>query len=133
MKVAAVLLVASMLGCLSPSIVSINVDVSVEDFIEYWTQLIRRWPIYFDSQCLPTPELPSRDDVHSRVRFEEVSSAVLATCTFTKSTWVIKIGDDKWASGCVPHELGHAACQFLAQPDGCEDFEHVGPFIGCET
>ena len=77
-----------------------------------------------------TPELPDREVIRSWVRFEEVSATKLDTCTFSLSG-LISIGDDKWASGCVPHELGHAACAYLGGPSACPDFEHVGRKIGC--
>jgi hypothetical protein len=65
--------------------------------------------------------------IRSRVEFQEVPVAYLSTCTFTRATFVIRIGDDKWGSGCVPHELGHAACEALGMPDGCQTFEHPNP------
>jgi hypothetical protein len=113
-----------------PSLPGVPVNVSEENFNEYWTQLTRRWPTFFEGQCLRTPQLPNRDDIRSWVSFEEVSAAELAAkqnaaCTFTKSKGRIRIGDIYWGSGCVAHELGHAACEYLGQPDGCPWFEHA--------
>ena len=60
---------------------------------------------------------------NSRVRFVEVPRENLPTCTFNNNTFEIRVGDDKWDSGCVPHELGHAVLWVLGHP--CWDnFEH---------
>ena len=100
------------------------VIVTRQEFGVYWSQLERRWPAFFLSRCVTPPELPKMDDVFNMVTFIEVeASSHFPTCTYRKSSKEIRIGDDKWASGCVPHEIGHAACDLL-DIGVCEDFEH---------
>ncbi len=100
------------------------VRVTWEEFGVYWTQLERRWPVFFEGQCVTSPELPSMNDVFDMVTFIEVEASVdFPTCTYRRGANEIRIGDDKWASGCVPHEIGHAACHMLGI-SVCIGFEH---------
>jgi len=98
------------------------------DFTRYWSQLEQQWPRWFVSQCLNVPKLPDREVLRARIRFFEVPWNVMQRegnyCTY--SGWKIRVGTGQWA--CVPHELGHAACDFLdPRPEGCEDYEHLKP------
>jgi len=109
-----------LLGASRPETV---VEVSREDFAEYWRQLERRWPVFFNSKCVEMRGLPSMDDVHDMVTFIEVPKEYLETCTYRKGSNEIRIGDDKWTSGCVAHEIGHAVCDLLGLKE-CREFEH---------
>lgn len=122
----ALLLALSGCSCRLPgaSTPETRVELSEEVFNEYWRQLERRWPAYFTNLCRPVPVLPESTVIRARVHFLEVPHERLATCTYRKRTNEIRIGDDKWQSGCVPHELGHAVCDYLRQPPGCDTFEH---------
>ena len=108
-----------------------DVTVSLEDFTEHWRQLERRWPVFFAAQCVDMEPLPNMLDIRDRVKFVEVPKEYLATCTYRRSNKEIRIGDDKWTSGCVAHELGHAACHYLDRDD-CFDFEHPNYRSRCE-
>ena len=111
-------------SCALPEATTPSADVVLaqEQFTEYWRQLERRWPAYFESICRPPPELPDSAAIENWVKFEEVPRAYLSTCTY--SGRLIRVGDDKWQSGCVPHEMGHAVCDYLNSPAGCSTFEH---------
>ena len=124
-----VLLLGMFPGCstmndlLGASTPETEVIVSQTDFAEHWRQLERRWPVFFDSKCVPMVGLPPMEGIRARVTFIEVPAEYLATCTYRRGSREIRIGHDKWTSGCVAHELGHAACHYLDRDD-CYDFEH---------
>jgi hypothetical protein len=102
---------------------STDIELSRAEWDEYWRQLERRWPAFFKAKCVSPPSLPDSEVMRSWVRFQEVPAAYLSTCTYGNR--LIRVGDDKWQSGCVPHEMGHAVCDFI---DGtiCREFEHPG-------
>ena len=112
-------------GCLGSSVPERQITLSDDEWSGYWLQLESRWPVFFSGQCVPAPDLPSMNDVRERVVFLEVPAEWLETCSYRRSSREIRIGDDKWESGCVPHELGHAACHVLGLRV-CFDFEHRG-------
>jgi len=124
-----VLILGTFTGCsamtdlLGASTPETKVIVSQEDFTEHWRQLERRWPVFFDSKCVPMVGLPHMAEIRRRVTFIEVPAQYLTTCTYCRSGKEIRIGHDKWTSGCVAHELGHAVCHYLNRDD-CVDFEH---------
>lgn len=119
-------IVFSVVGCAAldgPTGPTRNVEISAADEALYWREVQRRVPAWFRNGGLEAPSLPSAEAVYSSVTFIEVPHEFLATCTFNGNNLEIRIGDDKWDSGCVPHELGHAALKLLAHP--CwNNFEH---------
>lgn len=107
------------------------VHVTREEFGVYWTQLERQWPVFFEGQCVPPPKLPREWEVFLEVTFIEVeASSRFPTCSYRRSSREIRIGDDKWGSSCVPHEIGHAACHVLGI-SVCFDFEHPDYISKC--
>ena len=102
-----------------------DVILSPAEFTEYWEQLERRWPLHFGCVGVPVPPLPAKDDIFHWITFEEVPSDQIETCLYGHRR--VRIGADMWDSGCVPHEIGHAVCDFLGYPAGCKDpsFEHI--------
>ncbi len=100
------------------------VTITRGQFAVYWAELEQRWPVFFESQCVAPPSLPPMDDVFNMVTFIEVTAGEhFPTCSYRKRSNEIRIGDDKWMSGCVAHEIGHAVCDYL-DIDMCYDFEH---------
>ena len=130
-KLGTLMLVLSISGCLWPSVLETPVELTDAQWEGYWSQLERRWPVFFESQCVEVPGLPLMNDVRQVVRFVEVPHEQLETCTYSRKNRKIRIGDDKWESGCVPHELGHAACHLL-DVEVCVDFEHRGYISQCQ-
>lgn len=106
-----------------PSTPAHRVEISAADAALYWREVERRVPAWFRSGGATPPRLPSAEAVYSRVKFIEVPHELLETCTFNGDTLEIRIGDDKWDSGCVPHELGHAALWVVQHPCWSR-FEH---------
>lgn len=93
----------------------------------YYEEMTSRVHAFMVMENRETPVLPSRDELFARARFFEFASTPTTTCYFDPPD-KIRIGDDKWASGCVPHELGHMALFMVG--DSCwNDFEHPG---GCK-
>jgi len=113
-------------GCELPGVTTPRVEVHLTDteFNEYWRQLERRWPVWYESRCAPSWEpLAGKELVREKLRFFEVPTAFLSTCTYGARK--ANIGDDKWDSGCVPHEIGHAVCDIVFdRATWCTDFEH---------
>lgn len=100
-----------------------DIVLSEAEFGVHWQQLERRWPAWFKSIGHAIPTMPAMGDVHQAVRFLEVSREFLETCTFFRKSREIHIGDDKWQSGCVAHEIGHASLALIGHP--CwDDWEH---------
>lgn len=119
------LFVSPVVGCtaLDATPPTQDVDITADDAALYWREVERRVPGWFENGGVAPPQLPSADAVYSKVKFIEVPHEFLETCTFNGNTLEIRIGDDKWNSGCVPHELGHAVLWLLHHP--CwDDFEH---------
>lgn len=111
------------LGC-APT--QTEVQLSGIDRTAYWLQLERRLPAFFYSEGLPLPSLPSSKAFYAKARFFEFMSTDDSTCYFSEPD-SIKVGNDKWASGCVPHEMGHMVLYMIGHP--CwRNFEHPG---GC--
>jgi hypothetical protein len=107
----------------SPTSADRHVEISPADAALFWNEVQRRVPAWFQSGGIAPPRLPSAETVYAKVRFLEVPHELLETCTFDDDTLEIRIGDDKWDSGCVPHELGHAALWLVHHP--CwNNFEH---------
>lgn len=101
-----------------------SVRLTKDQFMLYWVELEKRWPVFFESKCVEPPALPSPLKVFNMVTFIEVeASSRFPTCSYRRSTNEIRIGNDKWRSGCVPHEIGHAVCDLL-HSRVCKDFEH---------
>jgi len=120
-----VLSVSSGITCaaLGPTSPSHRVEITDADAALYWREVQRRVPAWFQGGGVAPPHLPPAEAVYSRVKFIEVPQELLETCTFDGDTLEIRIGDDKWDSGCVPHELGHAALWVLKHPCWSR-FEH---------
>lgn len=109
------------LCCNGPSAPERVVAIPEAEFAAYWGSLERRADIWFgyDIELLPGVE------VLAAVTVVEVPHEYIETCAFDSRRRKIRIGDDKWESGCVPHELGHAALFLMGHP--CWDgFEHPG-------
>ena len=126
-RVVAIAVLASPLaGCESlsgPTATSRDVQLSAAQQNLYWNEVQRRVPAWFQQGGVEAPRLPSAESVYSAVQFVEVPNEMMSTCTFNKNTLEIRIGDDKWHSGCVPHELGHAVLSMIDHP--CwNNFEH---------
>ncbi len=124
-KLGTLVLILGMVGCLGPSAPETPVELTDMEWKSYWGQLERRWPAFFEGQCVEAPVLPRMNDMKQAVTFVEVPHEQLETCDYSRKHRKIRIGDDKWESGCVPHELGHAACHLL-DVQVCVDFEHRG-------
>jgi len=106
-----------------PSTPTREVQLSTADESLYWVEVERRISTWFRNGGVPAPTLLPAETVYTKVHFLEVPHENLETCTFSKSTLDIRVGDDKWDGGCVPHELGHAVLWLLHNP--CWDkFEH---------
>ena len=100
-----------------------DIVLSEAEFGVHWQQLERRWPAWFKAIGHAIPTMPAMGDVHRAVRFLEVPHEFLETCTFSRARQEIRIGDDKWKSGCVAHEIGHASLALIGHP--CwDDWEH---------
>lgn len=102
-----------------------EVHLSEEQRKDHWRQLEVRSPIWFRRFGLPVPVLPPAEEVWQRIRIVEFAAVQNdgTSCYFDPDTWTIKIGSDKWASGCVAHELGHAALRGINHP--CKStYEH---------
>lgn len=123
MRLGTFVLALNISSCLGPSTSETPIELTDAQWGDYWLQLERRWSVFFEKQCVEVPGLPGMDDVRARVQFFEVPHEWLKTCTYNRNSYKIRIGDDKWDSGCVPHELGHAACHLLGVKI-CIDFEH---------
>ena len=121
-------------GCLNEWVEK-PITVTREEFALYWVELERRWPAFFESQCVVPPPLPPMWEVFNKVTFlEVVADEKFVTCTYTRNGYEIRIGDDKWGSGCVPHEIGHAACHVLGNKfkSVCFNFEHPEYISQCK-
>ena len=75
---------------------------------DYWQQLERRWPAFFEGQCIAAPELPLMNDVRVRVQFFEVPHELLETSLKT----VAKRSADL---GLISKEYHHPVCDFHAR------------------
>lgn len=118
------------MGCSTPGGPTEEVTVTDEAFAGHWAQLERRSPLWFTSIGVPVPALPPASEVRARVHFVELESSPDTTCYFDPRGWTIKVGADRWASGCVPHELGHAALHLINHP--CASyFEHPADTSRC--
>jgi len=118
-----VLITSTLSGCLTSHDERI-IYVTRAEFAVYWVELEQRWPLFFAGQCVTPPKLPPEKDVFNMVTFlEVVAGSRFPTCTYRLSSNEIRIGSDKWGSGCVAHEIGHAACDLLGIGI-CRDFEH---------
>ena len=73
--------------------------------------------------------IPSSTELH--YNFYEFPSTQNSTCYFRKPK-SIYIGHDKWQSGCVAHEIGHAVLFTLGHPCWGE-FEHEEEKQKCQT
>ena len=108
------------------------VVLTEDEFNEYWRQLERRWPAFYDSNCVEDyPSLPDREDARRDFAFVEVDPRFLSTCRYggrTAHGYTSRIGADKWQSGCVPHEMAHSVCHYIGNPRVCREFEHKGVY-----
>lgn len=121
-------LVALLVGCnLGPTIPRARVEVDPERLAAYYHDTEVRANLYFCGERVPgracpaMPELPALEDLMAVVHFEEVAWG--PTCYHKPKSHTIEVPADKWQSGCVPHELGHAALHYIDHP--CASiFEH---------
>ncbi len=109
-----------------------EVQLSQEQRDDYWSQLSRRLPAWFrEVQVVAPAAIPGPDEVYSRVHIVEFAATPGSTCYFDPPSR-IKIGNDKWHSDCVAHELGHATLYLVAHPCWGE-FEHVSEVEKCRA
>jgi hypothetical protein len=109
-----------------------EVQLSQEQKDNYWSQLSRRIPAWFrEVQVVAPSALPEPHEVYSRVRIVEFPSTPGSTCYFDPPSR-IEIGDDKWLTDCVAHELGHATLYFAGHPCWGE-FEHQDEVEKCRA
>lgn len=111
--------------CNGPVGPSEQVELMPEELETYWGELEARNARWWPSIGLPVPELPPAQEVLRRVKFYSFPAVQGdgTSCYFNPGDWSIEIGSDKWASGCVPHELGHAALRVAGHP--CKSYwEH---------
>lgn len=123
-SVALVLLVGCNLG---PTVPRVRVELEPDRLAFYYLEFEKRANLWFCGERVPgracpsMPEIPSLEELEPTIYFEEVAWG--ETCYFKPKTGRIEIPADKWESGCVPHELGHAALHYIDHP--CASiFEH---------
>ena len=83
------------------------IQLSEEEFNEYWQQMEVRLAVWVAQENIPMIELPDRAEMYHSLRFSELPPEQVLTCYFRTPDSIV-IGADKWLSGCVPHEIGHA-------------------------
>lgn len=98
------------------------VEVSNESYAEYYLQFQGRFLLWEASLGLPDYAIPVSSGVQNAYNWYEFRGDTNSTCYFREPT-SIYIGHDKWESGCVPHELGHAVLYTLGHKCWGE-FEH---------
>ena len=98
------------------------VEISNEAYTEYYRQFQSRFLFWETSWRLPIYEIPAVNGLFSQYNFYEFQPTSNSTCYFREPK-SIYIGNDKWESGCVPHEIGHAVLYTIGHP--CwREFEH---------
>ena len=87
----------------------------------YYEQLVIRWDVQH-----PFVSLPEQEKLYDAIEgFYEFPADEHPTCYYRPSKRSIHIGEGRWQSGCVPHEMGHAACYiFFDAAPFCKEFEH---------
>lgn len=119
-----ILLVLTM-GCdalMGPTIPYRQVELSEEQKARYYSALAVRWRRCFAFDPELAAQLPSWEEL-SDITFWEFPAEYRESCYYANGK--AQIGDDKWESGCVPHEIGHHACHKLGNPAWCRNYEHV--------
>ena len=99
-----------------------QVEISNEAYAEYYRQFQGRFISWETSWGLPSFEIPAVYRLFSQYNFYEFQSYPNSTCYFREPA-SIYVGHDKWQSGCVPHEIGHAVLFTIGHPCWGE-FEH---------
>lgn len=99
-----------------------KVTLNKQEFDEYYRQFYGRFLLWEERLGIPKLVPADTQQVYISVGFFEFSATGNTTCYF-KQPDVIQIGSDKWESGCVPHEIGHAAL-YLAKHPCWGEFEH---------
>lgn len=108
-----------------------DVEVTNEQFHAHFIEFQSRYLVWQTSWGLPSSyTLPDEGSVYRRNRIVEFRSTEDTTCYFTTPD-LIQIGDDKWESGCVAHEIGHAALYMINHPCWGE-FEHDFERVKCQ-
>ena len=96
------------------------VEITDEQFDEYYRQFQSRYEIWQRDWGIPIYQIP--ETIQNTFIFYEFQATPGSTCYFDKPN-SIQIGNDKWQSGCVPHEIGHAVLYLIGHP--CHgEFEH---------
>lgn len=111
------------------------VEITYEQFTEYYRQFQSRFLLWQEAWGLPTTEelaitIPGEQELYRRLDFYEFPSTANSTCYFREPSKLL-IGDDKWESGCVPHEIGHAVLYITNHPCWGE-FEHEEERVKCQ-
>ena len=102
--------------------VPVNYPVYMTDlqWDRYWSQVGPRMNRWFDGN---DPELPTMNELRESVLVIEVPVGEINTCDFQAAKMLIRIQADRWESGCVAHEFGHAAL-WMIDHDCWNEFEH---------
>jgi hypothetical protein len=112
-------------ACLSPTRPydeNYKVEVSDEAYSEYYRQFQGRFLLWEEAWGVQHVEIPGVLGVQTQYNFYEFRGSEDSTCYFRRPA-SIYIGHDKWSSGCVPHEIGHAVLYTIGHP--CwREFEH---------
>lgn len=90
------------------------VEVSDVAFAEYYRQFQGRFLLWQASMGIPKFEIPRIGGIQS-IHFYEFQSTPNFTCYFRKPADIL-VGNDKWQSGCVAHELMHAILYQIGHP-----------------
>ena len=98
-----------------------QVEISKDQFNEWYRDFQIRFLLWERQWQIPHYETPFVGP-YDKLHFFEFRSTETSTCYF-KEPDIIQIGDDKWQSGCVPHEIGHAVLYLIGHPCWGE-FEH---------
>lgn len=111
----------SLCGCWKEDYGEYPVEISDELFNAELASFRSRFLLWQESWGLPVfqKELVGR---HGDYMFFEFPITENTTCYFRKPKDIF-IGHDKWQSGCVAHEIGHAVLYTLKHPCWGE-FEH---------
>lgn len=94
----------------------VHVEPGTFDF--YFSESEKRANLWFCGERVPgkscnaMPDLPAPSAVLGRVRFVE-EAPLGQTCYYDTATNTIAVPSDKWDSGCVPHEVLHAALDMI--------------------
>lgn len=120
-----VVMVVMLVACNFLPLEGQDVHLTREEFDAYYEQLEIRWPRFFSAVCVSPPsQLPSGEELYNFMSFKEIPDDAHESCYYSVNRNTAVIGAGRWESGCVPHEIGHAACDLLGWDSWCREFEH---------